>query len=128
MNSKSSKLSLIALPLVLFLGGCSSEAPLSPSVNETPTTEATSASTSLYNAGGSSAISANGKACWGQASRVFAKMGDMGEHASQEPTPRAGLRNLARELYDAGVIEDDSMQALGQFVADALGLSIDACM
>jgi hypothetical protein len=25
--------------------------------------------------------------CWGQATAVFAQMGVMGEHASQEPTP-----------------------------------------
>lgn len=66
--------------------------------------------------------------CWGQATKVFAKMGEMGEHASQQGNPRVGLRNLARALADAGVIPDDSMASLGQFVADALGLSIDACM
>lgn len=66
--------------------------------------------------------------CWGQATAVFAQTEDMGEHASQEPTPRLGLRNLARALYDAGEITDDSLQALGAYVADALGLSIDACM
>jgi hypothetical protein len=70
----------------------------------------------------------SGDACWGQATAVFAQMGEMGEHASQEPTPRLGIRNLARALYDAGTIADDSMATLGQFVADALGLSIDACM
>ena len=68
------------------------------------------------------------KACWGQASKVFAMSGEMGEHSSTFPTPRLGLRNLARELYDAGILADDSMQSLGQFVADELGLSIDACM
>lgn len=67
-------------------------------------------------------------ACWGQATAVFAQTGEMGEHASQEPTPRLGLRNLARALYDAGVLPDDSMQSLGVFVATELGLSIDACM
>jgi hypothetical protein len=67
------------------------------------------------------------QACWGQATQVFARMGEMGEHASQFPTPRLGLRNLARQLADAGVLHDDSMQALGAFVAAALGLSIDAC-
>lgn len=67
------------------------------------------------------------QACWGQASAVFAQMGEMGEHSSQQPTPRLGLRNLARVLYDAGIIADDSMQALGQFVAAELGLEIDAC-
>jgi hypothetical protein len=51
----------------------------------------------------------------------------MGEHASQEPTPRLGLRNLACALFGAGVPEEDTMQALGAFVATELGLSIDAC-
>lgn len=68
------------------------------------------------------------QACWGQATKVFAKMGEMGEHARQQSTPRLGLRNLARALYRDGVIADDSMQALGAFVAAELGLSIDACM
>lgn len=67
-------------------------------------------------------------ACWGQATAVFAQMGDMGEHSSQQPTPRLGLRNLARALADDGTIPDDSMQSLGTFVANELGLSIDACM
>jgi hypothetical protein len=66
-------------------------------------------------------------ACWGQASAVFAQMGLMGEHASQQPNPRLGLRNLARALSDAGVIPDDSMESLGAFVAEELGLDIDAC-
>ncbi|HSG80708.1 MAG TPA: hypothetical protein VLC48_00545 [Gemmatimonadota bacterium] len=75
-----------------------------------------------------SASAAAAAACWGQATKVFAQMGEMGAHASQQPTPRLGLRNLARALYDQGVIADDSMEALGAFMAAALGLSIDACM
>jgi hypothetical protein len=71
---------------------------------------------------------ANPKACWGQASAVFAQMGEMGEHSSQQPTPRLGLANLARALYDAGAIDEPSMAELGQFVAAELGLSIDACL
>ena len=67
-------------------------------------------------------------ACWGQATAVFAQMGEMGEHSSQQPTPRLGLRNLARALADAGVIPDDSLASLGAFVADELGLTIDACI
>ena len=66
-------------------------------------------------------------ACWGQASAVFAQTGAMGAHSSQQPTPRLGLRNLARALSDEGVIPDDTMAALGAFVATELGLSIDAC-
>jgi hypothetical protein len=69
----------------------------------------------------------NEHACWGQATKVFARMGEMGEHASQQPTPRLGLRNLARALYADGVLPDDSLQALGAFVAADLGLSIEAC-
>ena len=41
------------------------------------------------------AADADNNACWGQATAVFAQMGEMGEHASQQPTPKLGLRNLA---------------------------------
>jgi hypothetical protein len=82
----------------------------------------------LGSAFGSVAYAAPGeKACWGQATKVFAQTGEMGEHSSQQPTPRVGLRNLARYLYDEGIIPDDSMSALGVFVTTELGLSIDAC-
>jgi hypothetical protein len=68
------------------------------------------------------------QACWGQATKVFAQTGAMGRHASEQPSPRLGLRNLARALFEAGVIPDDSMYSLGVFVATELGLEIDACM
>ena len=68
------------------------------------------------------------QACWGQATKVFAQSGVMGEHASQQPSPRLGLRNLARALFEAGIIPDDSMYSLGVFVSYELGLSIEACM
>ena len=67
------------------------------------------------------------EACWGQATKAFAQSGEMGEHASGFDTPRLGLRNLARQLHDQGILEDDSMQALGAFVADELGLEVEAC-
>jgi hypothetical protein len=73
------------------------------------------------------AQSPNPASCWGQASAVFAQMGEMGEHSSSFDTPRLGLRNLARVLYEQGVIEDGTMQALGAFVASELGLTIEAC-
>jgi hypothetical protein len=66
--------------------------------------------------------------CWGQATAVFAQMGVMGEHASQEATPRIGLANLADALADAGIIPEGTMEALGVFVSSALNLSIDACL
>ncbi len=74
-----------------------------------------------------SADTSQGDACWGQATAVFAQMGVMGEHASQQENPRLGLHNLAVALADAGIIPDDSMASLGQFVSAELGLSIDAC-
>ncbi|TIC80475.1 hypothetical protein E8D34_19010 [Nocardioides sp. GY 10113] len=66
--------------------------------------------------------------CWGQATKVFAQSGAMGEHSSSQANPRIGLKNLARALADAGIIPDDSMASLGVFVANELGLSIDACL
>lgn len=78
--------------------------------------------------GAAYAQSSQSESCWGQASAVFAQTQVMGEHASQQPNPRLGLRNLARALYEAGVIEDDSMSSLGVFVAETEGLSIDACL
>lgn len=74
-----------------------------------------------------SSAAPSSNACWGQASKVFAQMGLMGEHSSSFPTPRLGLRNLARVLAAEGIIPDDSMQSLGAFVAGELGLEIDAC-
>jgi len=72
-------------------------------------------------------LSVSDAACWGQASAVFAQMGEMGAHASQQSAPRLGLANLARALYEAGAISEPTIQALGVFVAAELGLSIEAC-
>jgi hypothetical protein len=82
---------------------------------------------SMLTVGTAAAAAPASGACWGQATKVFARSGMMGEHSSSFDTPRLGLRNLARSLADTGAIPDDSMQALGAFVADELGLSIDAC-
>lgn len=71
---------------------------------------------------------ADDNACWGQASAAYARLGYMGEHASQQTSPRVGLKNLARSLYEIGAIEEPTMEALGRFVAEEEGLSIDACM
>lgn len=71
---------------------------------------------------------ANENACWGQASAAFAQAGEMGYHSSNQSNPRLGLANLADLLFEAGIIEEGSMQALGAFVADAWGVTIDACL
>jgi len=75
----------------------------------------------------STAFARRGNSCWGQASAVFAQMGLMGEHSSEQENPRQGLANLARYLYDAGILAEPTLAALGAFVADALGLEIDNC-
>jgi hypothetical protein len=64
----------------------------------------------------------------GEATQVFAQLGEMGAHASEQTTPRLGLRNVARLLFEQGVISDDSLQALGAFLSSALGLSIESCL
>ena len=75
--------------------------------------------------GASTTFADNGNGpCWGQATAVFAQMGEQGAHASGFPTPRLGLANLARELFGP----DGSMADLGVFVVEELGLSIEACL
>ena len=69
----------------------------------------------------------NGESCWGQVSAVAGQTGELGAHSSSQTNPRIGLKNLAVALADAGIIEDDSMAALGAFVADADGLVVEAC-
>jgi hypothetical protein len=52
--------------------------------------------------------------CWGVVSAEFAQTGGMGAHASEQETPRLGLRNLARTLLGP----DATMQDLGAAVGD----------
>ena len=68
------------------------------------------------------------KACWGQATAVFAQMGVMGEHASQQQEPRLGLAGLAQALFEAGILPEPTLAALGAFVTAELGLNVDACL
>jgi hypothetical protein len=115
-------LALIAGMLFAGATGCSDEGLLNPADEPELAAAAAPAFAQVVDS------QADDQACWGQATRVFAAMGVMGEHASQYETPRLGLRNLARALYESGVIADDSMQSLGAFVATVERLSIDACM
>lgn len=72
---------------------------------------------------------ADSPACWGQATAVFAQFGQMGQHASQQPTPRQGLRNLARELEALGLLPDDSLTSLAQYIISIdPTLSVAACL
>ena len=106
----------LALTLALLSASCVGDDPVAPDTSADISSELRAEAPTTSNA------------CWGQASKVFAQMGEMGPHSSSQSNPRAGLRNLARLLYGLGVIEDDTMAALGRFVADELGLSIEACM
>lgn len=66
--------------------------------------------------------------CWGQATAAFAQMGVMGKHASQQPTPRAGLANLAVSLYNDGAIEAPTLQALGSYLVSIdPDLDVESC-
>ena len=76
---------------------------------------------------GTPAVASADASCWGQATKAFASTGTMGQHASEQEEPRLGLRNVARALADAGVLADDSLEALGAFLASASGLEVAAC-
>jgi hypothetical protein len=74
-------------------------------------------------------VKAYTQACWGQASAVFAQMGEMGKHASQQPTPRVGLANLARSLYADGILDAPTLPALAAFLVSIdPDLTVEACM
>lgn len=78
---------------------------------------------------GQSPAKAYTDACWGQATAAFAQMGEMGEHASQQEEPRAGLGNLANILYEEGALDAPTIQALGAFLVSIdPDLTIEACM
>ena len=67
-------------------------------------------------------------ACWGQATATFAQMGEMGTHASQQAEPRAGLANLAVLLYNDGVLDAPTMQALGAYLVSIdPDLTVESC-
>jgi hypothetical protein len=72
----------------------------------------------------------NEAACWGQATAVFAQMGEMGEHASEQVVPREGLGNLARRLYyEEGVLDGPTLQDLAAWLVSIdPDLTIEACM
>ena len=109
--------------LAAACGQPGSFSPTAPSDSVSPVTPA------LVGSSGVGALSGrNEHACWGEATQALARLGEMGYHASQQSNPRLGLHNVARLLYDLGLLPDDSLQALGAFLSSALGLSIDSCL
>ena len=70
--------------------------------------------------------------CWGMASKAFAISGKMGEHARDATEPgdgREGLGNLAHQYYEANLIPEDSLAALGALIVslDSELNNIEAC-
>ncbi len=114
------------LIVAVFAAGCSGVAsPTAPS----PSLQVSPMAAAPLSAGVTvQPSSRNQHACWGEATQVFAQMGELGAHASEQATPRLGLRNVARALFELGIIADDSLQALGAFLSAALGLSIESCL
>ena len=75
-----------------------------------------------------SAASDVGSECWGQLPAAYAQTGAMGQHASQQETPRVANDGLARAPYEAGVLEDATIRALGVYL-DSIDpdLAVEAC-
>ena len=61
------------------------------------------------------------KNCWGVVSAQRAQTGGLGDHASQQSTPRAGLGNLSRTLGF------DHISELGSFLAEVDGIPETEC-
>lgn len=66
--------------------------------------------------------------CWGvvTSQRAVAE-GDIGQHAAAQETPRAGLGNVARLLYDLGISNGPHVSDLGSALASLDGLDSTFC-
>jgi hypothetical protein len=66
--------------------------------------------------------------CWGVVTSQRATTeGDIGEHASSQDSPRAGLGNVARLLYDLGISSGPHVSDLGSALATLDGLDATSC-
>lgn len=56
--------------------------------------------------------------CWGVVTSQFAKADrGIGEHSSSQTNPRLGLGNVAKALFEAGLIDDPHVSDLGALLA-----------
>ena len=56
--------------------------------------------------------------CWGVVTSQFARVDSgIGEHSSSQTNPRLGLGNVARALFEAGLIDDPHVSNLGSLLA-----------
>ena len=66
--------------------------------------------------------------CWGVVTSQRAiSEGDIGEHAAAQNTPRLGLGNFARLLYDLGLTDGPHISDTGSVAADLDGLDSTHC-
>jgi hypothetical protein len=66
--------------------------------------------------------------CWGVVtSQRAVSVGDIGEHASAQETPRAGLGNVARALFDLGISSGPHVSDLGSALATLDDLDSTSC-
>ena len=61
------------------------------------------------------------KDCWGVVSAQRARTGGLGEHSSQQETPRLGLGNLSR------ILGFDHISEMGSFLAGVDGIPETEC-
>jgi hypothetical protein len=66
--------------------------------------------------------------CWGTVtSQRASTLHDIGKHVSSQSEPRAGLGNVARELYNLGLTSGPHVSDLGSFLASVDGLDATQC-
>jgi hypothetical protein len=66
--------------------------------------------------------------CWGTVtSQRASTFHDVGQHSSSQSSPRLGLGNVARALYDAGLTSGPHVSDLGSFLASVDGLDETSC-
>ena len=66
--------------------------------------------------------------CWGTVtSQRASTLHDIGQHVSSQSEPRAGLGNVARQLYDLGLTSGPHVSDLGSFLASVDGLDATQC-
>ena len=66
--------------------------------------------------------------CWGTVtSQRASTYHDIGQHVSSQSEPRAGLGNVARQLYDLGLTSGPHVSDLGSFLASIDGLDATQC-
>ncbi len=79
-------------------------------------------------AGPAAAAGPANPSCWGTVSAQRAtSTHDIGEHASAQSTPRLGLGNTARLLFDLGLTSGPHVSDLGSTLAELDGIDATSC-